>query len=210
MKILVLNCGSSSVKYKLIDMTDNKTLAEGGVEKVGMDGTFLKFKKADGSKEIVELGKADHKQSVMAILKNLTDPKVGCIKSFDEIEAKNVIHSLRFTIRQTLSALKLSKLSFPTYHKLASLTPHSIKRCPPRASCIPSPTNFMRKMKFADMVSTEQATAMYRHAFARYSTVISTLKKSSPATSVTVVQSQPYLTARALTHQWDLLQPKVS
>ena len=42
MKILVLNCGSSSVKYKLIDMTDNKTLAEGGVEKVGMDGTFLK------------------------------------------------------------------------------------------------------------------------------------------------------------------------
>ena len=87
MKILVLNCGSSSVKYKLIDMTDNKTLAEGGVEKVGMDGTFLKFKKADGSKEIVELGKADHKQSVMAILKNLTDPKVGCIKSFDEIEA---------------------------------------------------------------------------------------------------------------------------
>ena len=87
MKILVLNCGSSSVKYKLIDMTDNRTLAEGGVEKVGMPGTFLKFKKADGSKEIVELGQADHKQSVMAILKNLTDPEVGCIKSFDEIEA---------------------------------------------------------------------------------------------------------------------------
>ncbi|MDE7156205.1 MAG: acetate kinase [Muribaculaceae bacterium] len=87
MKILVLNCGSSSVKYKLIDMSNDKTLAEGGVEKVGMHGTFLKFKQADGSKEIIELGKADHKESVMAILKNLTDPKVGCIKSFDEIEA---------------------------------------------------------------------------------------------------------------------------
>lgn len=87
MKILVLNCGSSSVKYKLIDMTDNRTLAEGGVEKVGMNDTFLKYKKADGSKEIVELGHADHKASVKAILDNLTDPVIGCIKSFDEIEA---------------------------------------------------------------------------------------------------------------------------
>ncbi len=87
MKILVLNCGSSSVKYKLIDMTDGRTLAEGGVEKVGMNDTFLKYKKPDGSKEIVELGCADHKASVKAILDNLTDPVIGCIKSFDEIEA---------------------------------------------------------------------------------------------------------------------------
>ncbi len=87
MKILVLNCGSSSVKYKLIDMTDGRTLAEGGVEKVGMNDTFFKYKKPDGSKEIVELGCADHKASVKAILDNLTDPVIGCIKSFDEIEA---------------------------------------------------------------------------------------------------------------------------
>lgn len=87
MKILVLNCGSSSVKYKLIDMTDDRTLAEGGVEKVGMADTFLKYKKADGSKEIVQLGQANHLQSVKAILDNLTDPVVGCIKSFAEIDA---------------------------------------------------------------------------------------------------------------------------
>ncbi len=52
MKILVLNCGSSSVKYKLIDTDTDNTMAEGGVEKIGLADGFLKFKKADGSKEI--------------------------------------------------------------------------------------------------------------------------------------------------------------
>lgn len=94
MKILVLNCGSSSVKYKLIDIDVNDVLAEGGVEKVGIEGTFLKFKRKDGSKEIVELGTTDHKGSISAILDNLTDPKEGCIKSFDEIDAvgHRVVH----------------------------------------------------------------------------------------------------------------------
>ena len=87
MKILVLNCGSSSVKYKLIDTANGNTLAEGGVEKIGLEDGFLKFKMADGSKKIVELGKTDHKGSVMAILNNLTDAEVGCIKSYDEIDA---------------------------------------------------------------------------------------------------------------------------
>ena len=89
MKILVLNSGSSSVKYKLIDLEGEHadTLAEGGVEKIGLPGGFLKFKRADGSKEVVELGLIDHKDAVKAILANLTDAKEGCIKSFDEIEA---------------------------------------------------------------------------------------------------------------------------
>ena len=52
MKILVLNCGSSSVKYKLIESDSKKVLAEGGVEKIGLPDSFLKFKRPDGSKEI--------------------------------------------------------------------------------------------------------------------------------------------------------------
>ncbi len=51
MNILVLNCGSSSVKYKLIDTADKHVLAEGGVEKIGLPDSFLKFKLADGSKK---------------------------------------------------------------------------------------------------------------------------------------------------------------
>jgi len=94
MKILVLNCGSSSVKYKLIDTADGRTMAEGGVEKIGLDDGFLKYKQADGTKAVTELGLIDHKQGVEAILANLTDPATGCIKSFDEIDAvgHRVVH----------------------------------------------------------------------------------------------------------------------
>jgi len=94
MKILVLNCGSSSVKYKLIDTDTDRTMAEGGVEKIGLPDGFLKFKRADGSKEIKQLGLTDHKGAVQAILNILTDSKEGCIKSYSEIDAvgHRVVH----------------------------------------------------------------------------------------------------------------------
>ncbi|MDE6174966.1 MAG: acetate kinase [Duncaniella sp.] len=94
MKILVLNCGSSSVKYKLIDTADNSVLAEGGVEKIGLNDGFLKYKKNDGSKAIIELGLVDHNGAVQAILNLLTDSAEGCIKSYDEIDAvgHRVVH----------------------------------------------------------------------------------------------------------------------
>ncbi len=94
MKILVLNCGSSSVKYKLIETANNDTLAEGGVERIGLEDGFLKFKRTDGSKETVALGHVDHNGAISAILNNLTDEKEGCIKSYDEIDAvgHRVVH----------------------------------------------------------------------------------------------------------------------
>ena len=96
MKILVLNSGSSSVKYKLIDLEGDRdtTLAEGGVEKIGLSGGFLKFKKADGSKATDMLGLTDHQGAVKAILAKLTDPVDGCIGSYAEIDAvgHRVVH----------------------------------------------------------------------------------------------------------------------
>lgn len=94
MKILVINSGSSSVKYKLIDTDGEKTLAEGGVEKIGLSDGFLKFKRPDGSKGIIELGCTDHQGAIKAILNLLTDPEEGCIKSYDEIDAvgHRVVH----------------------------------------------------------------------------------------------------------------------
>lgn len=94
MKILVLNCGSSSVKYKLIDTSNNAVLAEGGVEKIGLAGGFLKYKQKSGSKAIVELGLTDHNGAVRAILNILTDAVEGCIKTYSEIEAvgHRVVH----------------------------------------------------------------------------------------------------------------------
>ena len=96
MKILVLNSGSSSVKYKLIDLEGaaDTTLAEGGVEKIGLPDGFLKYKREDGSKAIDKLGHIDHLQAIKAILAKLTDPTDGCIKSYDEIDAvgHRVVH----------------------------------------------------------------------------------------------------------------------
>ena len=94
MKILVLNCGSSSVKYKLIDTASGQVMAEGGVEKIGLPDGFLKYKSKDGSKKILDLGLTDHKGSIKAVLDLLTDAVEGCIKSFDEIDAvgHRVVH----------------------------------------------------------------------------------------------------------------------
>ena len=96
MKILVLNCGSSSVKYKLIDSANKEVLAEGGVEKIGLPDSFLKFKRRDGSKEIIETPMPTAKEAVKNVLDILTDPKEGVIKSFDEIDAvgHRVVHGM--------------------------------------------------------------------------------------------------------------------
>ena len=96
MKILVLNCGSSSVKYKLIDSDTKKVLAEGGVEKIGLPDSFLKFKKPDGEKEVIYLKMPTAKEAVKNILDLLTDPKNGVVKSLDEIEAvgHRVVHGM--------------------------------------------------------------------------------------------------------------------
>ncbi len=96
MKILVLNCGSSSVKYKLIDSESKAVLAEGGVEKVGLPDSFLKFKRPDGSKDTITVSMPDHKEAVANILKILTDPKEGVIKDYKEIDAvgHRVVHGM--------------------------------------------------------------------------------------------------------------------
>lgn len=88
MKILVLNCGSSSVKYKLIALSGNEQniLAEGGVEKIGLPDSFLKFK-YNGEKVTIQTSMPNHNVAIRIILDNLTSEKFGCIKNFDEIEA---------------------------------------------------------------------------------------------------------------------------
>lgn len=88
MKILVLNCGSSSVKYKLIALSGNEQniLAEGGVEKIGLPDSFLKFK-YNGEKVTINASMPNHNVAIRIILDNLTSEKYGCIKNFDEIEA---------------------------------------------------------------------------------------------------------------------------
>lgn len=87
MKILVLNCGSSSIKYKLYDMADESVLAQGGAERIGLDEAFVKVTMKDGSKEKLMHDMPSHKEGVKFVLDLLVDPKYGCLKSLDEIDA---------------------------------------------------------------------------------------------------------------------------
>ncbi|MDR2810754.1 MAG: acetate kinase [Tannerellaceae bacterium] len=94
MKILVLNCGSSSVKYKLFNMDNQTVLAQGGVEKLGLPGSFLKFASSLGEKVVIERDLPEHTAAIEFILHLLKDDTYGCIKSFSEIDAigHRVVH----------------------------------------------------------------------------------------------------------------------
>ncbi|WAW14214.1 acetate/propionate family kinase [Peptostreptococcus equinus] len=88
MKVLVLNCGSSSLKYQLIDMDNEAVLCKGLVERIGIDGSILKHEK-DGmdGKHIVEEAMKDHKDAIKHVLDAVADPKVGAVKEMSEIDA---------------------------------------------------------------------------------------------------------------------------
>lgn len=87
MNVLVLNCGSSSVKYKLFQMPEGKVLAQGGVEKLGLSDSFLKLKLPSGEKVVLEKDMPEHTVAIDFILKTITGSEYGCIKSLSEIDA---------------------------------------------------------------------------------------------------------------------------
>ncbi|MCR4664215.1 MAG: acetate kinase [Paludibacteraceae bacterium] len=94
MKILVLNCGSSSIKYKLFDMDNKSVMAQGGVEKIGLKDSFLQVKLPNGEKVKIEKEMPEHTVGIQLILHTLIDEKIGCIKDLKEINAvgHRVVH----------------------------------------------------------------------------------------------------------------------
>jgi acetate kinase len=94
MKILVLNCGSSSIKYQLIDMASNVVLAKGVVEKIGLKGSFLKNERHDGDKVKLEGEILDHQSGIEYILGMMISKKRGVLKGLNEIDAvgHRVVH----------------------------------------------------------------------------------------------------------------------
>ena len=87
MKILVLNCGSSSIKYKLYNMDDESVLAQGGVERIGLDEAFLKLTLPNGEKKVLMHDMPDHKEGVNFVFQTLLNEEYGAIKNLDEIDA---------------------------------------------------------------------------------------------------------------------------
>ena len=95
MNILVLNCGSSSLKYQLINMEDESVIAKGLVERIGIDGSILTHKPTGKDKYVVETPMKDHNIAVKLVLDALQDAEHGVIKSTDEIAAvgHRVLHA---------------------------------------------------------------------------------------------------------------------
>ena len=94
MKILVINAGSSSLKYQLIDMKTEKAIAKGVCERIGIDGSFLNHK-ANGKEVVIERAMPDHKAAISLMLEALVDKEHGAIKSMSEIDAvgHRILHS---------------------------------------------------------------------------------------------------------------------
>lgn len=120
MKILVINCGSSSIKYKLYEMDDKSVLAAGGIEKIGLEGSFLKTK-INGETKIIESPCPTHTEGIKLMFDTLLNPVYGAIKSLDEIGAAGhrIVAGGRFTKSQIVTDEMLQE--WKQYMELAPL-----------------------------------------------------------------------------------------
>lgn len=93
MNVLVINCGSSSLKYQLIHSESEEVLAKGLCERIGIDGRLV-YQKTGLDKEITEIEMPTHKQAIQLVIDALINPKTGAIKSLEEIDAvgHRVVH----------------------------------------------------------------------------------------------------------------------
>ncbi|MFC2115732.1 acetate/propionate family kinase [Bacteroidota bacterium] len=94
MKIIVINCGSSSIKYQLLDISTKEVLAKGTVDKIGLHGSYIKHERSDGDQVTLEGEIIDHQAGIEFMLGILTSDKRGSLKSFEEIDAvgHRVVH----------------------------------------------------------------------------------------------------------------------
>ena len=94
MNILVINCGSSSLKFQLIDSESEKCIAKGNCERIGIDGSFITYAPAGGDKEKTVVDIPNHKEGIRLVLQALTNEKTGVVKDLGEIGAvgHRVVH----------------------------------------------------------------------------------------------------------------------
>lgn len=94
MKILVINCGSSSLKFQLIDSDTEECLAKGLCERIGIEGSMISYTPEGGEKEKTVTPMPDHTEAIRLVLEALTNPKTGVVKDLDEIGAvgHRVVH----------------------------------------------------------------------------------------------------------------------
>ncbi len=162
MKILVLNCGSSSIKYQLynIENENYEVLAKGGVEKVGLKGSFLKHTKQNGEKVLLEGEVLDHQAGIDYILGVLVSKKHGCISSLDDIDA--VGHRVVHGGETFNSSVFITDEVINKMNECIDLAPlHN----PPNLSGIEAISNFLPNVPQVGVFDTAFHQTMPKHAY---------------------------------------------
>jgi len=159
-KILVLNCGSSSIKFQLFTMTDRSVLAKGLVEKIGLNGSCMKLTKENGEKVVFEGEILDHKSGIEYVLGVLTSAKHGCLKDLSEIAAvgHRVVHGGEWFNSSVLITDEVIK----ALEKCIDLAPlHN----PPNIKGIEAITELVPDTKQVGVFDTAFHQTMPKHAF---------------------------------------------
>lgn len=121
MKVLVVNCGSSSVKYQLLNMEDESVMARGLAERIGIEGSRLKHQASEREEVIIEKPMPDHKTALKLITDVLTDEKTGVIKDMDEIYA--IGHRVVHGGEKFSGSVKITDEVIDTLRECADLAP---------------------------------------------------------------------------------------
>ena len=121
MKILVLNCGSSSIKYALYNMDDRTVMTSGGAERVGLPDAFVKVKMPDGEKKKIMHDIPEHTEGVKFIFSLLTDPEIGVIQSLSEIDA--VGHRMVHGGEKFQQSVRINAEVFEAFEAVSDLAP---------------------------------------------------------------------------------------
>lgn len=142
-KVLVVNCGSSSLKFQFFDMKDEQMLCKGLVERIGLDGSRLVYTKTGCEKRTMEIPAPDHVAAIKSVTAMLGDPECGVVKSLKEIDAigHRVVHggdkfaeSVKVTAAVKKAIVKLSPLA--PLHNPANL--QGVEACEKAAKGVPN------------------------------------------------------------------------
>ena len=181
MKVLVINCGSSSLKYQVLDMTNEELICKGLVERIGMEGSVISHTKTGMDKFILEAPMKDHKDAIGHVIDALKDADHGVVKDMSEIGAvghrvvhagEKFAHSVLITdevIKALEECVELAPLHNPpnllgiaACQELMPGTPMVIRQCRLSHTFMLYLMNTTKNTVSEDTASTVQATSMYQ------------------------------------------------
>ena len=160
MKVLVINCGSSSLKYQVFNMQDETVLAKGNVEKIGLEGAFLKYRRGDEDGITIDADIPNHEVAIKLVFDALTNSEYGVLKDVAEIEA--VGHRVVHGGEKYASSVLIDDAVMATLRDCVELAPlHN----PPNIMGIEVAQRLMPDVKHVAVFDTAFHQTMPRHAF---------------------------------------------